>query len=287
MPMLGAHMSIAGSPHIAFSRGKEAGCRVIQIFTRNRVRWVAKGLSDPEIEAFEKAREETSIVPIAVHASYLINIASPSRELREKALSLLVKEMEWASLLKIPFIVIHPGSHAGTGEKRGLRLAGDVLRRCLEDTASSNVGILLETTAGQGDNLGCKFEHFRDILKQNKDNERLGVCFDTCHAFASGYDFRTKYTYRQILNKFDNIIGLNRLKLFHINDSIGGLGSRVDRHTHPGKGLIGLKPFSFFLNDPVFNEHPFILETPKVKDPEGCDMDMINLKILNELIRER
>lgn len=287
MPFLGAHMSIAGYPHKALLRGKEVGCQVIQIFTRNRLRWSAKRLSEEEIHSFFKVKIETNIIPVAIHGSYLINLASPSANKRNNSLSLLVKEMEWAEKLKIPFLVIHPGSHMGDGELRGLSLVGEMINRANEKTPEYKVQILLELTSGQGTGLGYRFEHIREILGLSRNYDRLGVCFDTCHVFAAGYDFRTKESYRHLLKEFDNIIGLKYLKLFHINDSKNDLGSRVDRHDHPGKGFIGREPFSFFLNDSRFTESPFLLETPKGTDTSGVDWDIVNLKLLKSMIRNK
>jgi deoxyribonuclease-4 len=287
MPFLGAHMSIAGHPHKALLRGKEVGCQVIQIFTRNRLRWSAKRLSKEEINSFFKTKIDTNIIPVAIHGSYLINLASPSTNKRNNSLNLLVKEMAWAERLKIPFLVIHPGSHMGEGELRGLNLVGEMINRANEKTPEYKVQILLELTSGQGTSLGYRFEHIREILGLSWYHERLGVCFDTCHAFTAGYDFRTKESYRHLLKEFDNIIGLKYLKLFHINDSKNDLGSRIDRHDHPGKGFIGREPFSFFLNDARFTESSFLLETPKGYDTNGVDWDIVNLKLLKSMIRNK
>jgi len=286
MPLLGAHMSIAGHPHKALLRGKEIGCHVIQIFTRHRIKWSAKRLSEKEIDAFYKAQEDASVTPVAIHNSYLINLASPKFDVRKKSFSTLTEEVEWAELLKIPYLVMHPGSHMGDGEKTGLMRIAEAINRVHDKYKDYHVQILLEITAGQGTNVGCRFEHMAEIFELTECRERLGICFDTCHAFAAGYDFRSKETYRRILKKFDKIIGLNRLKLFHINDSKNRLGSRIDRHEHPGEGFIGLKAFSFFMNDPNFRDIPFLLETPKVVDENGVNRDIINLNILRNLIRK-
>jgi deoxyribonuclease-4 len=172
----------------------------------------------------------------------------------------------------------------GYGEEKGLRIISESLGNALTESERSGIHILLETTSGQGTSLGWRFEHLRDIIDLSENSENLGVCFDTCHVFAAGYDIRNEEAYRQTMEKFDKVIGNNRLKLFHINDSRTELGSRIDRHNHPGKGNIGMKPFSFFLNDPVFTGHPFILETPKEVHNTGIDMDIINLKVLKKLM---
>jgi len=285
MPLLGAHMSIAHHPHMALLRGKEVGCQVIQIFTRNRTQWSAKGLTESEIVAFDRARRETSIDPVAIHNSYLINLASSKSDLRKRSFSLLLNEMEWAELLGIPYLVMHPGSHTGDGERRGLGRITEAINRVHDKTKDYRAKILLETTAGQGTNLGYRFEHLAEIFAQTEFKERLGVCFDTCHAFAAGYDFRTDEAYKQLFDEFDRTIGLQMLRLFHINDSKNGLGSKKDRHEHPGTGHIGLRAFSLLLNDPLFADLPFLLETPKGVDEDGVDRDFVNLNLLKSLIK--
>ena len=285
MPYLGAHMSISGQPALALKRGAEIGCQVIQFFSRNRVRWSAKELSGTEIDQFHRIREETSVVPMALHGSYLINLASDSADIREKSLYLLKHELGWAEDLGVPFLILHPGSHKGDGLKKGLQRIIKALNQI--HNRKYQIKILLETTAGQGTNIGYIFEHLAQIMTRVDHPERLGICFDTCHVFSAGYDFRTRHTYRQLFAEFDRIIGLEKLFLFHINDSKGKLGERKDRHEHPGQGHIGLKAFSMLLNDPRFNHHSFLLETPKDVDPQGRDMDIINLKTLKTLIRAK
>jgi len=279
-------MSIAGGPHKALYRGEEAGCQVIQIFTRYRVRWSAKKLSPAEIDAFHKGREELSVLPVAIHNSYLINLASPDSHVRKKSFSCLIKEIEWARHLEIPYLVMHPGSHMEKGENRGIKRIGDTLNRINDRTGDFKGKILLETTAGQGTNLGYQFEQLAEILARSDAKERMGVCLDTCHVFAAGYDFGSKRQYQEFINNFDRVIGLDRLMLIHINDSKRGLGSRVDRHEHPGKGRIGLNALAFLLNDPKFADHPFLLETPKGKNEKGEDLDIVNLNILKGLIKK-
>ena len=286
MPPLGAHMSIAGGLYRALLRGKEAGCRAIQIFARNRSQWHAGKLTTNDIDLFHKTREETSIDAVAVHNSYLINLASPRSDIFEKSFHALLDELERTELLGIPYLVMHPGSHLGEGEKKGLRRIAEAMDRIHDRTTNYRVKILLETTAGQGTNLGYRFEHLAEILESTESHERLGVCFDTCHVFAAGYDFRTAETYSQLLTEFDATIGLSRLRLFHINDSKNELGSRIDRHEHPGEGFMGSKAFSFILNEPKFAAHSFLLETPKGKDEKGQDSDVVNLNLLKSLINE-
>ena len=286
MPILGAHMSIAGGLHKALLRGKSIGCKAIQIFTRNSNQWKTKKLSTNEVDLFYETREKTAVKPVAAHNSYLINLASPRSDVFEKSFDAILDELERAELLEIPYLVIHPGSHLGNGEGQGLRQIAETINRVHAKTTKYRVKILLETTAGQGSNLGYRFEQLAEILELTESRERLGICFDTCHAFAAGYDFRTSETYRQIIKEFDKIIGLDRLRLFHINDSKKGLGSKIDRHEHIGSGFIGLRAFSFILNDPKFADLPFLLETPKCKDENGVDRDTVNLNLLKNLIEK-
>ena len=286
MPLLGAHMSISGGLYRAPLRGREAGCEVIQIFTRNRNRWESKKLSAREIDLFHKACDETSILAVAAHNSYLINLASARSHVFEKSFRALLQELERAELLGIPYLVMHPGAHVGDGEKNGLRRIAEALNRIFERTSDYRVKVLLEMTAGQGTSLGYQLEHMAEILEMTESQERLGVCMDTCHAFAAGYDFRTRKAYRHFFGEFDKIIGLDRLRLFHLNDSKNKLGSRVDRHEHPGAGFIGLKAFSLFLNDPKLAHLPFLIETPKGKSKEGLDWDVVNLNLLRSLIKK-
>jgi deoxyribonuclease-4 len=286
MPLLGAHMSISGGLYRALLKGREVGCQAIQIFTRNQIQWNSKELSTKEIDLFHKACEETAIPVVAAHSSYLINLASTRSHVFEKSVHSLVQEMVRVERLGIPYLVMHPGAHVGGGEKKGLEQIAGALNGVLERTSGYRVKILLETTAGQGTSLGYRLEHLAEILEMAECQDRLGICVDTCHAFAAGYDFRTVKAYRQFLKEFDTILGLARLGLLHINDSKNGLGSRVDRHEHPGAGCIGLKAFSFFLNDPKLAQLPFLIETPKGKNKHGQDWDRVNLSLLKGLIKK-
>ena len=282
-PPLGAHMSISGGLYKALLRGEKTGCQVIQIFTRNRSRWKCKALSKKEIDTFHEIRDKTTVIPVAAHNSYLINLASPRSNVAEESFHALLDELGRAELLGLPYLVMHPGAHLGEGEAKGLLRIAEGINRVHDRTEGYNVKILLETTAGQGTSLGYRFEHLAEIIERTESKDRLGVCFDTCHAFAAGYDFRNLTTYKALFRDFDDVIGLNRLMLFHINDSKKELGSRVDRHEHPGGGKIGLQAFSQLLNDDKFSEHPFLLETPKGENGNGVDLDIINLNLLRGL----
>lgn len=281
--MLGAHVSIAGGLHHAPHNGKQATCEVVQIFTRSRNRWRAKKLLSREVEKFREAQEETAVKVVSAHDSYLINLASPDNSLFRKSCNTLLEEMKRCDLLGIPFLVAHPGSHVGSGETRGLKRIAEALNRILERAPDSKVTICLETTAGQGSALGHRFEHLADILDQVENEDRLDVCLDTCHIFAAGYPIKTRTDYRATMKAFDDVLGLERLRIIHMNDSKRGLGSRVDRHENIGRGRIGKDPFGFFLNDRRLDGVPKILETPKASPLD----DRRNLKRLRSLVKGR
>ncbi len=281
MPLLGAHMSIEGGIFNAPLRGKEAGCDVIQIFTKNNNQWKSKALSDKEITAFKENLDKTGIKAVASHDAYLINLASPNKDVYKKSLTAFYDEMNRAEELGLPYLVFHPGAHLGEGEDIGIKRIADSINLLQSKKAKTNLTLLLEATAGQGTNLGYRFEQLADIINLIEQKEKIGACIDTCHIFAAGYDISTKDGYTKTFEEFDKIIGLKRLKLFHLNDSKKGLASRVDRHEHIGKGMLGLNAFKMLLNDKRFQNIPMILETPKEKDMKE---DKKNLKILRSLI---
>lgn len=286
MPKLGAHIPISKGLEKALFEGKRIGCEVIQIFTHNANSWYMKPLSKEQIELFERAKEETKIKPISVHVGYLINVASPEQRVWKNSVKALKKELERANKLKIPYVVMHPGSHKGAGEKKGIEKISMALKEVLNET-EFNGRLLLETTAGQGTSIGYRFEHLADIIEKTGILEKLGICIDTCHIFAAGYDFREKDGYEKTIRELEKLIGLDYLFLFHINDSKKECGSRIDRHMHIGEGLIGIKGLSFFLKDKRFSKHPFIIETPKETDKNGIDYDIINLSRLKQILGEK
>ncbi|MBC7258601.1 MAG: deoxyribonuclease IV [Chloroflexi bacterium] len=281
MPRLGAHMSIAGGVDRAIQRGHSIGCEAIQIFTKSNNQWRAAPLTDETLERFHANRRATGIAPIVGHDAYLINLASPNPELWRKSVDAFVDEMERAGRMGLPYLVTHPGAHTGAGEEAGLRRVAQALDEIHERTAHVPTRILLETTAGAGSTLGGSFEQLAEIIAQTRHPERIGVCFDTCHAFAAGYDLRTPEAYAATFDAFDRILGLHRLRVFHLNDSKRELGSRADRHEHIGQGFLGLEAFRLLVNDPRFADRPMILETPK-----GPDMaeDVENLRVLRALM---
>jgi deoxyribonuclease IV len=277
----GAHMSVAGGCSKAFDRAEKAGCDSLQIFTKNSNQWRAKPLTDDEVERWKQREEETSIWPVVAHDSYLINLASPADELWEKSIEAFRIELERCQQLGVRYLVTHPGSHTGSGEEAGLARVAEAINRIYDESPDLDVMTLLETTAGQGTNLGYEFEHLAAITQQVEAKERVGYCLDTCHVFAAGYDIRTPETYDRTMCEFDDVLGLDRLFAFHFNDSKQGLGSRRDRHEHIGDGEIGLDGFRNFVNDPRFKDNPALLETKKSED---LHEDIENLARLRSLV---
>ncbi len=280
---LGAHMSIAGGLQLAPERGKKAGCGVIQIFTQNSNQWKGKMPTDSDVALFREKWEEAGLHDIVSHDIYLVNLAAaPGSEVREKSIAAFGEEMERCSRLGISKIVMHPGSHLGEGEGIGIRRVCEAFDQLFASTPDFTGQVLLETTAGQGSNLGYTFEHLAGIIDGSAFPDRFAICFDTCHTFAAGYDLTTLESYELVWAEFDRIVGINRLACFHINDSKKGLSCRVDRHEHIGLGAMGLEPFRFIMNDSRFATIPKILETPKGDNDE---MDEVNLKVLRGLIK--
>jgi deoxyribonuclease IV len=280
MPLLGAHMSIAGGLHLAFDQIRKVEGEALQVFTKNERQWHAPPLNEDLVARFLESWEETGHIPVAAHISYLINLAASDADKLEKSLAAFAEELQRAERLKILYVIMHPGSHVGAGVEAGLERFTSNLDRALASSGTSRATVLIETTAGQGSSLGSTFEEIATVLTSSRFGDRLGVCFDTCHAFAAGYDIRTEELYQETFFRFDRIIGLHRLKFFHLNDSKRDLGSRVDRHEHIGKGKIGLAGFRLLVNDLRFRHHPMVIETPKGKD---LLEDKENLEILRSL----
>jgi len=279
--LLGAHVSISGCISNAPARGEKIGCNVIQIFTKNQMQWQANDLSPDRITKFKSGLKQSSIYSVLAHDSYLINLGSPDPELLKKSRIAFRKEIERAEALGIPFLVFHPGAHTGAGAEHGLETIADSLNFLFDNYQSAKIKLLLENTAGQGSNLGYRFEQLAGIMGKVNNSERLGVCFDTAHAFAAGYDLRSEDSFQRTMNELDQIIGLDKLMAFHLNDSKKGLGSRVDRHEHIGKGTLGLQAFKFIINDMRFMHLPKVLETP------GNEHDFKNnLDLLKSLIEQ-
>ena len=276
---LGAHMSISGGVEKAVVRGQEVGCEAMQIFTKNSNQWKAKPLTSTEVTAFRDACQAAGIGPVIAHSAYLINLAAPDEALYEKSIQAFLDELQRCELLGIPYLVVHPGAHMGTGEEQGLKRITAAIDRIHRETPKMQAAIALEITAGQGTVLASKFEHFATLLEQVDEPERLGFCLDTCHLLAAGYDFRTPEDYVQMMEAWDDLVGIERIRVIHLNDSKKDLGSRVDRHEHIGQGCIGTKGFELLLNDSRLAELPMVLETPK-----DDDADVRNLATLRRLI---
>ena len=279
--LLGAHFSIAKGLHDAVYQAKAYGCNALQMFTKNATVWRERTVTQAEQERFEQAKTETGIHSIAAHTSYLINLASPDPKKHAMSHSALKQELIRSSALRIPYCVLHPGAHMGSGIDAGLLKISESLNRIFSETADTTSRLLLETTAGQGSGLGHTFEQLAEIIDRIEQKDRMGVCLDTCHIFAAGYDLRTPETYQQTMNHFDAVLGLDQLFAIHVNDSKKDLGSRVDRHTHIGKGALGENAFKHLLNDERLLHVPKLLETAKTED--GIDWDQRNLDLLRSL----
>ncbi len=282
-PLLGAHMSIAGGVFNAIAHGAAVKCNTIQIFTKSNNQWRGKVYSDEEIEKFHIDKEEAGIDPVIAHTAYLINIASPKPDIYKKSIDALVDELERCDKLGIMDLVLHPGSYLDTSEEIGIRKIVDTLNMIFDKHAHIQTRVSLETTAGQGTNLGHTFEQLAQMIDGIENKERISVCMDTCHIFAAGYEIRDRKNYNATMAKFDDIIGLNYLKAIHLNDSKKEFGSRRDRHEHIGKGQIGADAFKFIMNDKRLASIPKLLETPKEED--GREMDPVNLKFLLEMYK--
>ncbi|MBL8028594.1 MAG: deoxyribonuclease IV [Fibrobacteres bacterium] len=280
--LLGAHVSTAGGVHYAPENGVNLGCTAIQIFAKNQRQWTAKPLSPEEVKLYLDNLAKTDIKSVVSHDSYLINMASPDAAMRSKSTAAFVDEIERAKLLKLDGIVFHPGSHMGEGDAKGIATISKSLDEAIEKSGGKKGPMLLiETTAGQGTNLGSRFEHIRDIIASVKEPSRFGVCVDTCHLFGAGYSLADSESYKSSFAEFDKIIGLDRIKCFHINDSKQPLSSHKDRHDNIGSGLIGNDAFKMLMNDPRFENVPKILETPG-----GDEAYMKDLKLLRSFVKK-
>lgn len=282
MPLFGSHLSIAGSFTHAVEEAVRLGCQSLQIFTKAPNQWRGRDISLDEAKGFRQAVKSAKLKLTMAHDSYLINLASPDEGLYRQSITAFVEEIRRAERLGLTYIVTHPGAHLNAGEEDGLArviAAFDAIHRMTEDVA---VKVLIETTAGQGTSLGYRFEHLQTILAGVQDSERMGVCVDTCHLFAAGYELFPKTEYDKTMRELSKVVGMKWVKAFHLNDSMKKLGSRVDRHAHIGQGEIGKEAFGFVINDSRFRSLPMILETPKEDN-----MDVVNLGILHELMQKK
>lgn len=279
--LIGAHTSISGGVPCAVELADKLKFSAMQIFSKNNNRWSAKPFTDEVISEFKTLLKSSGIKFTVVHDSYLINLCSLSEELLAKSRNAFLDELIRCEQLGIPYLNFHPGAHGGAGEEDGIKLIAESLNIIHDQTKNFKVSSMLEVTAGQGSAIGYRFEHIRKIIDLIEENERMSICIDTAHIFAAGYDIRTPEAYEKTLKEFDDIIGIERLKCFHMNDSKKELGSRVDRHAHIGEGFIGLDGFRNIMNDKKLEHVPKILETPKGKEHLE---DLENIKVLLSLV---
>jgi len=283
-PLIGAHMSVAGGLELGIERALKLRTRAIQIFTKNASRWSARALEDEQVLAFRSAWEASGLAPVVAHDSYLINLASPDPFLRRRSIDAFADELRRAEALGVRYLVAHPGAHMGSGVAAGCDRVAESLARARRIAPARSVIVLLEAVAGQGTTLGRRFEELARIRDQLERRDLVGICFDTCHVHAAGYDLVTERGCEETFEEFDAALGLESLRLFHVNDSKNERGSRVDRHEHLGRGRLGPEPFARIMRDPRFRAVPKILETPKGKD--GVAMDRKNLAFLRRLAEE-
>jgi deoxyribonuclease-4 len=280
-PHLGAHMSIAGGMPEAVQRARAVEATALQVFVKSTNQWAARAFAPGEVEAYRASSREAGLDRHTLaHASYLINLASPDDALWEKSVVAFRVELDRCDALGIPWLVVHPGAHVGSGVASGITRVAAALDRAVPESGHG-AGVLLENTAGQGTTLGARFDELGEILAAVKRPDRVGICFDTCHALAAGYEFRTPASYAETMTALDRTVGLGKLHGFHLNDSKGDLGCRRDRHEHIGKGKVGLEAFRLILSDARFRDVPMVLETEK-----GDDLaeDRVNLGVLRGMI---
>ncbi len=282
--LLGAHLSIAGGLHNALTAAGGYRFRTVGLFVRNQLQWRARRLSEEAVAVFRRTRRRLGISPVVAHGSYLVNLAG-KRAVRRRSIAATLADLAACGRLGIEYLVLHPGSRPNAEE--GVRLIAEGLDQIFARLPHRRPKVLLETTAGAGNCIGHTFEQIAAVLTRVRRPRRLGVCLDTCHVFAAGYDLRTARAYRKTMARFDRVIGLERLRAVHLNDSLGPLGSRRDRHEHIGRGHIGKAGFANLVNDPRLAQVPMILETPKGKDDRGRDWDEINAETLRKLVRRR
>ena len=280
MRRIGVHVSIAGSIWESLERARALGCNTMQIFNRNPRGWQAAELESADIERFKSLKEEYDIKPVAVHIPYIINLATPDDSLYKKSIIAYIEDIARADVLGAEYFVTHLGSHVGSGEDEGIKRFSEALGQILKK-ARPETTILLENTAGSGSWIGYKFEHIKKILDNLSDAKKVGVCIDTAHTFEAGYDIKTKIGLEDTLKKFDKLIGLDKIRVVHFNDSLSELRSRVDRHQHIGKGNIGLEAMGCIINHPKLRNAAFIMETPKESDKD----DRRNIKVAKRLLR--
>lgn len=285
MPFFGAHLSTVGGVQNAAQAAIDLGFSTVQLFTKNNNQWKGKALTDESIEEFRTLVQKGKLQYPTSHDSYLINLGTPNRDNRERSIEAFIDEIERADQLGLSYLVMHPGAHLDSTESQGLQTVVESFNRILNECESIQVKILIETTAGQGTTLGHRFEHLAEILDGVEAPEHFGICVDTCHIHAAGYDILTKEGYEETFQEFDRIVGLEKICAFHVNDSKKALGSRVDRHEQLGEGTVGKVAFQCLVKDPRFANLPMILETPKT-NAKGKQMDPVNFGRLKRWMKE-
>jgi deoxyribonuclease IV len=276
---LGVHVSAAGKIYKSIERAEALGCNTMQIFARNPRQWRRKSLSRQDIEIFRKKREKSKIGPVVVHVPYLLNLASGKESFHKITIREFSKDLAEADKLRVDYLVTHMGSYKKSTEKAGLLRIAEALNLILENTKGSKTQVLVENTAGSGSWLGYKFSHFKFIFDKIKMQDHLGVCLDTAHAWAAGYQINKKKNLQELISEIDQEVGIDKLKVVHLNDTQVELGSRLDRHFHIGEGNIGKDGFRFILNHPKLKNLTFILETPKENEKD----DLKNLEMVRRL----
>ena len=282
--LLGAHMSIAGGLHLALTRGRDVGCSVVQIFLKNQRQWTARPYTDSEVREFRAAWKATGVRVVFAHANYLINLATPVAAEWRRAVDVFHDELERAEALGLPFVVIHPGSHRAAGLDEGIRRVARAIDVLHDRMRGERVRIVLENTAGGGATIGRSFEELAAVVDAVREPDRVGVCLDTCHLFAAGYDIRTPDGYETTIGRCRRLLGLRRVRAFHLNDAKQPPGSGLDRHEKIGRGHLGVEPFRRLMNDRRFARVPMALETPKDPEPRA---DREALALLRKLRRPR
>jgi deoxyribonuclease IV len=285
MPRFGAHFSIAGGFDLAVERARAVKAESFQCFLKSPTQWRFGPLSDEAVERFRAAARAARLQPLVGHASYLLNLASPDDRLYERSRVCLLEEWDRSARLGLDYLVLHPGAHMGSGEAAGLARIALALDGLHQERPANPVRILLETAAGGGSELCGRFEHLRYLLSSCAEPARLGVCIDTCHLFAAGYDLRTTAAVEETLGRLDEAVGLSRVLAVHSNDAKGELGSHLDRHQHIGRGKLGREAFRLLVNHPALSALPFILETPK-EDDDGRAMDPVNLRAMRRMVKK-
>lgn len=279
--IVGCHVSIAGGFDKAIEQGMQIGCTAVQIFTKSNRQWASKQINQLDVQKFIAAQKSSNIKIVIAHASYLINLGSDNQEVVKKSINALVDEIKRCNQLGIPYLVLHPGTAPKNSIDTVLIQTGQYINQALQATQNCTTTVAIETMAGQGNSIGSTFEQLKIMIDQINNKQRIGICFDTCHAFAAGYDFTTPQGYKKTFEHFDAIIGLSYLVCFHLNDSKKGLNSHVDRHENIGQGTISLAAFAQIMNDPEFDHIPKILETPQ---GDGIEQDKRNLQTLLDLV---